>query len=342
MKTYLFPILALLSLAACKDEKEKDSAEDDTGETEDSDSGDSDSTVDSDTQDTELPCETYVIETTPQKGDNDFLYNDTLDVAFSDDATSAIIELSPQGGKPVGIDIAWGKGNLRATITPTEHLQASTAYELHVNICETDLLVPFTTSMYGAPLEIDPSALVGNTYIILLTEARFVQPAGAEALLGLVFNKPLLFGVTQASTKSITFVATEGRTLPTGGYEQVMSSDVWDFPEADFTTTPYFAAVSDDIVFSWQDYLVPVGDFRLDGIFAPDGSSYGGGTVRGLADTRNLSEYYDTGNPAYICEDILATWGIYCQDCGGGDPYCIYIEAENIEAALQPGLTIVD
>jgi hypothetical protein len=340
MRNSWLPLVALTLLGACKDKDTDTKDKDDTADTDVDDTEDSDSGEDSEDSETGDECETYVVETTPASGDRFFYYLDTLTVAFNDDASGALIELTPDGAEPAGLDIAWGTGNLRATLTPTAPLLPSTDYDLHIQICESDTHVSFHTDVFGTPLEIDPSELIDRTFALLLTEARFVEPAGAEALLGLVFNKPILFGVEDASVDSISFRAVEGRTLPTGGYQQVAGADVWHFPPADFTTSPYWEAESDDVAFSWNSYSVPVGNFHLEGTFAPDATSYGGGKVKGLADTSSLSEYYDRGNPAYICEEILATWGIYCQDCVNGTPYCIYIEAHDIEAAWQPGLVI--
>ena len=39
--------------------------------------------------------------------------------------------------------------------------------------------------------------------------------------------------------------------------------------------------------------------------------------------------------------DLAAAAGVYCTECSDGEPYCLPIVAEHIEAAKVDGLTLV-
>ena len=68
---------------------------------------------------------------------------------------------------------------------------------------------------------------------------------------------------------------------------------------------------------------------HLEGTFSPDGTSLGGAWFGGLVNTSELAPLLDLGSvdePDIICEYISA-FGLSCENCGDGTPYCIYVEA---------------
>jgi hypothetical protein len=328
--------LAGLPACKCGDDPTDDTDSADTGTSLDSDS-DPDSTVDTDTA---PPCTTVVTETTPEEGGANWYWRDAPEVVFNQDALGSQVEILDAKGAPVAITARWAAGNVRVSLEPLDPLAPSSNYQIHVNVCDTDTHVNFTTNAYGEPMGVTASDLVGRTYVISFSTVEFTEPAGVGALLGTLITNPELVGVTAADAKAISFVATEGVALPTGGYDQVAGSGVWSFPPGDFTSQPYFATDAEAIVLTYDAYELPIEGFHLEGTFASDGSSFGGGRLSGLADTRELCGYFGSSDPGYVCNDLLGTWGIPCEDCSDGGHYCMFIAAQRIEAPLVPGFTI--
>ena len=70
-----------------------------------------------------------------------------------------------------------------------------------------------------------------------------------------------------------------------------------------------------------------------------------GGTFGGMIDTRGLVGLLDSKDPNAVCDLIEETVGVSCEDCGGGEDYCLTILAEDVSGTwlsnLPNGLTPV-
>lgn len=336
-----FGLAVLFALAACNDDDKgaETGNVDDTGTDTDSDSSvDTDTDTGGDT-DTVVPCETVALATSPEDGTTDFYYRDTLGITFSDDASGATIQLLDSAGAEVPTTASWGDGNLQVVLTPDASLQGNSAYTLHIEVCEYSGDVMFTTSEYGTALEGDASSLVGNTYVLDLSKADILQPEGLGYLLASYLTEPILLGVASADASTIGLLGAQGYKKNDGTYKQV-GTDVWVFPDADFTSAPYFAASTDAISIDYSTVAIPIENFSLAGTFASDGSKIGGGWASGLGDTRNMGPLLELGDdPGAVCTLITAL-GLSCENCSDGEPYCVYLEVEFDEAPLAEGLTI--
>ena len=335
-----FSMALLWVLAACNsDDKggETGNVDDtaDTSDTSDTDTGDTDTGE----TDTVIPCETVAIATTPEDGTTDFYYRDTLGVTFSDDASGATIQILDASGVEVPSTVAWGDGNFQAEVTPTEPLDGDAQYQLHIAVCEYTGDVLFTTSAYGSPLAEEAAGLVGNTYVLDLSQADILQPEGLGYLLAAYLTEPILLGVDHADESVIGMVGAQGFKKNDGTYKQV-GTEVWIFPDADFTTSPYFAASTPEISIDYADVAIPIENFSLAGTFAADGSKIGGGWASGLGDTRNMGPLLELGDdPGAVCT-LISALGLSCETCSDGEPYCVFLEVEFDEAPLATGLTI--
>lgn len=338
MKRYGLALLWVLG--ACKgDDKGGETGNvDDTGDTDTA--GDTDTSTDTDTDtDTDVPCETVAIATTPEDGTTDFYYRDALGVTFSDDASGATIQLLDGAGAEVATTVTWGDGNFQAEVTPVEPLDGNTAYSLHIEVCSYSGDVLFTTSEYGTELAESAAGLVGNTYVLDLSKADILQPEGLGYLLAAYLTEPILLGVDHADESLIGMVGAQGYKKNDGTYKQV-GTDVWIFPDADFTSAPYFAASTPEISIDYSDVAIPIESFSLAGTFAADGSKIGGGWASGLGDTRNMGPLLELGDdPGAVC-DLITALGLSCETCADGEPYCVFLEVEFDEAPLAEGLTI--
>lgn len=323
----IVPALVLIPLSACNGK--------DTG-TDDSDSSalDSDSQVIDDTG----SCLVGVIETEPAAGATDVYYHDTLTVSFDGDGASAVFTLLDGAGTDVPVTATWTDGNVQAMLTA--ELGPSTTYTLTTDLCGAAWSVSFTTSDLGTPLTIDPTALVGSTYVFRLSDADITEPAFLGIIAGTYLTVPILMGVDAADASSIDLLG--GLGYETGStFVQEPGLPTWDFPAADFTGQPYFAAASPLITIMYGPTPIPITDFTLSGTFTADGSAIEQGFATGIGDSRYMAEL--VGKPAddygAVC-DLAAAAGVYCTDCTDGEPYCLYIVAENISATKVDGLTM--
>ena len=125
-----------------------------------------------------------------------------------------------------------------------------------------------------------------------------------------------------------------------------MGTGCYDFPPADFTEAPYFAADTEYINILYQsgsiEASIPMRDMHLEGTFSPDGSAIGGAWIGGLVDTSSLGPLLaigDSDEPEVVCE-YVSVFGLSCEDCGDGTELCLYVEAHFDDAPLLEGMTI--
>mgnify|MGYP003950594865 CR=1 FL=1 len=296
-----------------------------------------------DDTDTEEPCETAVVETTPQSGQTGVYYRDSIEVVFDDDGSSSSIVLYDPEEVVVEAEISWGDGNLKATITPTDALEASTAYMLEVEICQSTTLVAFETDDFGSDLDYEPEDLIGLTFNFDLGGADYEEPEGLGAVIGLYLSQPLLIGVTDASADSISLLGAQGIVDDvTAEVTQDEDFGTWDFGAADFTSNPYFSSDTDEIIIDYNGYEIPIYYFQLKGTFSSDATSIGGGHAEGLADSRNMGPLIEQGDdPNAVCE-LADSLGLECEACPDGEVYCMTLIANFDEATLEPGLMLTE
>lgn len=348
---YRFTLMALGFLGACGTDKDKggtdtvgdDTASTDTDTGEDTDTGD-DTSGETGETDTTPPCETIATATSPEDEEDEFFYRDSLSVTFSDDASGATLQILGPDGVEVPSTASWGDGNLQVEVTPDSPLVGNTTYTFHIAICEYSGDVTFTTSPYGADLEEEESSLVGNTYVFDMSKADIVQPEGLGYLLASYLTEPLLIGVDHLDTEAATIgmVGAQGLKKSDGTYKQV-GTEVWIFPDADFSSSPYFAASTPSITIDYGDASIPIGDFALEGTFSPDGLSIGGGHASGLGDTRNMGPLLGLGDAEDAVCTLIDSLGLSvgCEACPDGETLCLFLEVYFDEADIADGVTIV-
>jgi len=319
MHRNLLPLILLLALPACQCNEDKDDT--------------SDSQPDTD-------CVAELVETTPEDGESGWYYRDPLRLQFSDAASDlATIALLDEAGDEQDIGISWESSDFVAVVQPDASLAASSAYTIAVDVCEVESLATFSTSEYGSELAEQAASLEHNTYVIDFDEITFSEPENLELILSMLGVNPLLVGVAQADGETITLYVAEGKKKVTGGYRQLDDGNAWWFDPADFSEQPYFYADQDELSLAYEDTSIPIRDFHIEGTFAADGSSIGGVSVSGVADTRYIAEQM-TGDPDYIC-DMVGDWGISCVACDDGLEYCVGILAEDVVTPLVVGLDII-
>lgn len=285
------------------------------------------------------PCTATVLSVEPADGATDVYYHDTVVVSFDGDGSTAAFTLTAADGTDAPVSAAYTEGGVQAELTAT--LAPSTAYTLTTELCGATSTSTFTTSSLGTPLEMDPSALVGATYMFRLSDADITEPAFLDLIAGTYLTVPILLTVQEADSASIHLIGGLGDDSA-GEVTQIPDLPTWDFPSADFTAQPYFHAESELVTIMYGDTPIPIEQFNLSGTFAADGSTISAGRATGVGDTRYMASL--VGKPdddlAAIC-DLAAAAGVYCTECSDGEPYCLPIVAEHIEAAKVDGLTLV-
>jgi hypothetical protein len=241
---------------------------------------------------------------------------------------------------PIGVEagstLAWD--GLGFSVVPEEPLAPLTAYTLEVTDCLGAHTYGFSTSDLGLPLQEGPSALVNRTFAVDLRDATWVEPAGFGALLSLYFDTPILLGVEWADSRTLDLLGAQGFYSGSDIYQS--SDPTWDYPLASFEGQPYFEAASDQVDIDISGAATSIYGFELEGTFAADGERFGGGTVSGLGDTRYLGPLINLGDdPNAIC-GVAADMGATCVDCPDGQPYCLFLAAEDVVGVRVPGLVL--
>lgn len=334
-------LLPLLAVACSKDDDATETGLIDTEDTQaNSDSG-TEETGDTDT-DTEEPCLAEVIEITPEDGEDDVFYRDTLTVAFSEDASAAQFTLTNDvTGVELSTATSWGDGNLMATLTPSSPLEGATLYTLTAAICEVTSHATFETSDYGQPIDGGNESLIGMTSVLLFEDVKFTQPENIGSILSLYFDVPLLVGVLGAEASQIDVVAALGYFDNVAGYKQRMNEPTWTFGQVSLDGSAYFDGSVPEIDLGYSNVSIPVYNFGLSGTFDPDGSHFAGGTLSGQVDTRHMAPLFGQTSDTYVCE-LIGSMGVSCETCPDGEDFCVTILGEDIVSEGVPGVSLAE
>lgn len=262
----------------------------------------------------------------------------SLYVQYADPAAYDISIVDAQG-QPAPVTPVWDATQLNLTFQLNAPLTPDTEYIVSVTDCAANHRSSFRTSSIGLPLQIEPRDLVGRTWHLDMLGAEWLQPGGAEALIQLYFSAPALLGVRYADDTRIDLLGAPGQVDPFGVLYQDFGA-TWDFPTGDFAP-PYFESRANLVVFQFQGVEIPIHDARLAATISPDGRALGGGELSGLGDTRGLGAFLPAGGSDGAICDLAESFGIECQDCPDGEPYCMFLEARQIDGALVEGLTLV-
>ena len=306
-------LLALPSLLACAD-KDKGPA------------GGTDSAVDP-------GCAVTVKSTSPADGSATAYYRDQIDFVLSEADATATITTDIPGTLEVssdGLTVSW---------IPSAYLEPSTSYTATLDYCAGSAAISFTTSELGGTMA-DTSVLKDKTYVLDLGAATIVEPPGVGAILGGLVEEGILIGVLNVGDGVINMSG--GLESETGGQDYCTAS--FPFPEADFTAAPYFSVGPQDTALSFAGYEISVKQLEITGTFAPDGSYFGGGTLAGAVDARDIATAFpELGYDAAGLCDFLVSFGAQCETCAAdSEPYCLTLVAKDIVAEEASGLVFVE
>ncbi len=279
-------------------------------------------------------CGVTIDDTIPEDGSTSAYWRADIEFELDDpDETGPTITLT-QGDTEVS-GTTWISEDLETVyFTPDTALTPSTSYTATLSYCTGDAPISFTTSDLGDDVEAD---LVGNTYLIDLTSARFVEPAGVGELIGEFVTMNVLVGVTAVDDSTITMM---GALSVEGGTDQDFCTPTFDFPAADFSESPYFAVVADEINLSVAGYEIPLQDMEVSGTMASDGSYFGGAVLAGMVDARDIVEMIDEVDSWEDACNLTASFGAPCIACDDAIEACLALRADQIIAEQNSGQTL--
>ena len=280
-------------------------------------------------------CE-ITFESLPSSGALDADYRAPIEFHLSDPDTTATVTSADIAGTTSSPD-----GYETIIFTPNEPLAPSTPSTVTLNYCRGSSDITFTTSGLGAPLS-SPDILETRTYALDLAGARILEPAGVGSVLTSYLTQSILVGVVSADATKIQMLGAIGKEDVTPPEQDYCDPSI-DFPEADFTAQPYFQIGPQDTTLAVAGLALEIGDLEITGTFAADGTYFAGGTLAGVIDTRPLAPLLgdDSGDEGAIC-DLAISFGAVCEACpADGEPYCLSLVADQIQALEVEGETLV-
>lgn len=293
-------------------------------------------------------CADKIVVSYPAQGQDDWYWRDRprmLTGGANHDAYDAWLQTAD--GERLPTTMVWNpETNLEFTLEWDGWLEANSTYTLGLTDCAAHTEITFTTSELGEPLDTSVASLIGNTYLIDLVGATWVEPAALSGLLQTYFNTPILLGIRFADETQIDLLGAPGQTDALGTVSQDTDAPTWNFPLADFSEQPFLDVTSPTISFQYSDGTpdpidVPVEDFVFTATISADGTRMGGGVLSGFGDSRYLGTSLPGGDPGALCA-IAAGVGLGCVPCADLAPYCLKLVATDLEAVLVPDLVLED
>ncbi|MCB9797011.1 MAG: Ig-like domain-containing protein [Alphaproteobacteria bacterium] len=262
-------------------------------------------------------CEVEVDETFPAANATTAYYRGEIEFHLSDPDDTAEITVDGVSGTSWSND----EGDV-IYFTPDAPLAPSTDYTATLSYCRGEAPISFRTSDLGTDIG-DPSGLVGKTYDLDLQSGRIVIPEGVGSVLESYLEVTLFVSVLEADASNLLMFGAVANDDGTQDY----CTQTLDFPEADFSTAPFFQIGPADTEISVAGLTVEIQQLLVSGTFAGDLSYWGGGVLEGKVDTRPLVDLVEEGGEENAICDIVAGFGVACETCLDGGDFCLSIRA---------------
>ena len=305
---------------------------DSDGETDDIDEND-------DGDENEDSCTVELESSTPSNGEAGVYWRDA--VVFTLDGPDETAVVSVVDGDGSAVDGAVENNEGRVTWTALGGLTPSSEHTATLVWCGGEEAVTFTTSDLGAPLETD---IDGNVYVLDLSSATLVEPAGLGAFLDGALDIQLLVSVAVVGSE-LDFI---GAATEDGSLEQDECAPTFGFERIDFSSEPFFEAGPIDLPVDILETSLTLWGMYLSGTFEADGGGMSAMGLEGALDIRELGPAFgdltggliDLTDPDTACGTITL-FGVSCQACPSGDgDYCIGVDLDDIEADLTDSTVV--
>jgi hypothetical protein len=299
-------------------------------------SGDKDTADDTgvvgDDDDDDDACTNLVTGQFPEQGSTDvFVETDVRFTLTENDPTATITVTDPAGTAVPGTTVV---ADTLVTWSSDERLQPVTQYTATLDYSCEPATVTWTTNEIGGETTVD---LVGQVYGLDVASGEWVQPPGVGDLIASQLGATQIFlSVTNVTETNIEMLGAIGSNAA-----QDVCTPTIPFPPAAWED-PFFSLEDDLLPLDVSGFVINIEDLQLSGGFAPDGSRIGGGSLKGAVDTRPLGEAFGLGTGENAVCELVATFGVACDECSDGSgPYCLSVWVDNIAALNLPTTTVV-
>lgn len=273
-------------------------------------------------------CLRQVVEVSPQDRENGVYYRTPVRVLLSSTDPTATVQVFDDAGVEVPGELVIDDVRLLWSWTD-QPFQPLTHYTVRVtHQCAVEE-VSWTTSEVGAPLLTD---VTNNTYALDVANGLWLQPIGANGLFSTMLRRYRLVVRVNDMTDPSSLDVLAGVSLNDAQNPCAPTVELWDMPFTD----PYFALSSTTIALVTDSFSLNLENFQLNGAFAPNGQYIQGAVVAGILDTRSLGPALGLADtPQAVCQ-LVGTLNIACVACADGDPYCLDMLVEAVDAPLAP------
>ena len=290
--------------------------------------------LDDDSGEPNRPCTTTVESTLPEPGATNAYAFGSVEVSLTDHNEDVTVQLSGPSGELTGTT-SW-RGEHTLVFTPSEALSPDTNYTATIDVCDHSVPVDFHTSLLGTPASVD---VTGRAYLLDLTPARVLQPAGVGSVIKDYLTSEMLVGFSSSSpeVQLIGAIAEEGTA---GNTIQAACSPTVDFPTASFAPDPYFEASAAKLDFVVAKTHILIHDLFLSGSLKADGQSIEEAVLSGLVDTRPLAALIQEDATEDAGCTLAESLGATCEPCPGGEVFCLRLHADHLRADWLEGVEL--
>ncbi len=276
-------------------------------------------------------CGDVVTATWPEDGRQNVYYRTDIEYVMSSIVGDEVLVVREAGGEIPG---TMSYAADRITFQPDAPLAPNTAYTVALESCPPSATA-WLTSSAGAP--VDSANLVGTNYVVNIDSGRWIEPAGAGALLGGNLTVDILIGVSDATPTTLSVLGGVTEELSAN---QDLCSETVAFPDASFASNPYFEIGPQDITIGILGSNLDIDDLHLSGAFRTDFSGIEGATMEGQMDTRGLVELLAPGQGDDAVCVILNTFGVACVTCNAGGDFCVDVVVEDLAVPATASVVV--
>ena len=179
----------------------------------------------------------------------------------------------------------------------------------------------------------------GQTFLLDLAGANFVEPAGVGSLIGgmLTAEIAVLVDSQDSSSMDIEIGLMEGGSQDMCVETQPLAGVSWADPVLSFGPT--------DLAMDVSGVSVVLGGFNFAAAVTEDCGALDQGVLVSELDMREMGDVFEdlvgTSDPSAICS-LVASFGVSCEPCStDGEPVCLPLAADQIEGPEGPALVPV-
>jgi hypothetical protein len=284
-------------------------------------------------------CRNAILSQYPEGGEAEVFAWSAVDVTLSAADTAATIAVVDGSGAEVAGAVSLLDADKRLEWRPASGMAPGPhTATLTWTGCEP-VAVDFTVHDAATAPVTDTSSLVGKTYILDLTQGRFVAPEGIGSALQTLIEVRLLMGVVAVDAGGISLLA--GAEADGGGQDLAAATTAFSEP-ASFLADPHFTAEQPTLPLVVQGDGLTVTNLTMSGSFSSDGSAVEGFRLSAVLDTRDLKDALSITDDNGVCDLFGAAYGVTCEACPGGDgDYCITLVIADLTLP-EAGYTMVE